>query len=625
LWDLKHAGRLKSHLGTVSDVARRELARQVLDHFTEDFKPVIPGFRAQVIHNDLNPGNVLVDPDCHDRVVGIIDFGDIVHAPLINNIAVAAAYQAMSQPDPVASACDLVAGYHSVNCLRESELKWLPLLIMTRLTTSAVISSWRAQHHPENIDYITGDQEVSWSALEQLSAVDPVVMTQAFADACEMPATSNPRQVQDHFETANEDLATQRLQYMGKSLRLSYEEPLHIVRGDGVWFFDVDGRRYLDAYNNVAHVGHCHPAVVSAITRQARLLNTNTRYLHTNVVALAKRITESMPGELGVCMFVCTGSEANDLAWRIARTVTGGSGAVVTDNAYHGNTTAVTELSPEEMTGQPEPWVVTVPAPNTFDGPFSDDPDGLVASAATVIDEAIRQLDSRGHRLAAYMYDTLFTSDGIRLPPEKYVQSIAASVRAAGGLLIADEVQAGFGRTGDAMWGFQRHGVIPDIVTLGKPMGNGHPIAAVITTPEIADLFARDQYYFNTFGGNPVAASAGLAVLDVMARERLRDNAIVVGDYLRSQIAAMASRHGSIGDIRGAGLFVGVELVTHRGSRQAARGAASRIINEMRRNGVLVGRTGTHDNVLKIRPPLVFSRANADLLCEALDDALTTL
>jgi 4-aminobutyrate aminotransferase-like enzyme/Ser/Thr protein kinase RdoA (MazF antagonist) len=626
LWDLKYAGRLKQHLDTVQDINRRSLARAILERFTDDFRPVLAGFRAQVIHNDLNPGNVLVDPENHDRIAGIIDFGDIVHAPLINEVAVAAAYQVLSQADPIASACDLVVGYHSVNPLQDSELEWLPLLIMTRLAISVVISSWRAQQHPENIDYITGDQEESWTALEKLNALDPMVMAQAFANACDVPLTGTTSTSQHQIEAGTETLSRQRLHYLGKSLRLSYDEPLHIVRGDGVWLFDADGRRYLDAYNNVAHVGHCHPTVVSAIARQARRLNTNTRYLHGDIVTLAKTITDSMPGELTVCMFVCTGSEANDLAWRIARAVTSGSGAIVTDNAYHGNTTTVTELSPEELTDrEPEPWVTTIPAPDTFTGPFQDDPDGLVATAPSQIHEAIQRLADRGHRLAAFMYDTVFTSDGIRLPPEGYVRAIVDAVRKGGGLCIADEVQAGFGRTGEFMWGFQRHGVIPDIVTLGKPMGNGHPIAAVVTTPDIANSFARDQYYFNTFGGNPVSAAAGLAVLDVMARQQLRDNAVDVGDYLRSQLAAMATHHEIIGDIRGAGLFTGVELVSERGGRQAASEAAHETINQMRRNGILIRLTGPHNNVLKIRPPLVFSRANADLLCESLDDVLTAL
>jgi 4-aminobutyrate aminotransferase-like enzyme/Ser/Thr protein kinase RdoA (MazF antagonist) len=625
LWDLKYAGRLRKYLDTIPDISQRSLAGDVLDRFSTSIEPAFATLRAQIIHNDLHPGNVLVDPDRHDHVVGIIDFGDIVHAPLINEVAVAAAYQTLSQHDPVASAGELIAGYHAINPLLDRELEMLPLLIMTRLVMSVVISSWRGQQHPENVEYITGDQHPSWVALEQLAAIDPKEIADAFSAACGMLAAGEPGVPLARSRESDNALTGRRQHFLGESLQLSYQQPLHLVKGDGVWLFDADGRRYLDAYNNVAHVGHCHPDVVSAISRQARLLNTNTRYLHADIVDLAAKIADTMPGELSVCMFVCTGSEANDLAWQIARSVTGGSGAIVTDNAYHGNTSAVTELSPEELGRAPEPWVATVPAPNTYDGPCRDDDSALLESSASVIEQAVEELRGRGHRLAAYMFDTIFASDGIRVPPEGYLESIFDKIREAGGVCIADEVQAGFGRTGEFMWGFQRHGVVPDIVTLGKPMGNGHPIAAVVITPDIAASFARKQYYFNTFGGNPVSAAAGLAVLRIMTQERLQENAIAVGSYLRSGIRALASHHAIIGDIRGAGLFTGVELVSDRDTRQAATDQARTVSNEMRRHGVLIGLTGENDNVLKIRPPMVFDRANADLLCATLDGVLADL
>jgi 4-aminobutyrate aminotransferase-like enzyme len=490
---------------------------------------------------------------------------------------------------------------------------------------SVVIASWRAQQHPENIEYITGDQHSSWVALEQLAAIDPKAMSRAFSEACGLPGGGEQRSPHARSPESDEALSDRRQHLLGESLQLSYQQPLHIVKGDGVWLFDSDGKRFLDAYNNVAHVGHCHPDVVSAIHRQARLLNTNTRYLHADIVDLAAKIADTMPGDLSVCTFVCTGSEANDLAWQIARSVTGGSGAIVTDNAYHGNTNAVIELSPEELGRAPEPWVATVPAPNTYDGPCRDDDRALVESSAPRIGQAVEELRGRGHRLAAFMFDTIFASDGIRIPPEGYLQAVFDKVHEAGGVCIADEVQAGFGRTGEFMWGFQSQGVVPDIVTLGKPMGNGHPIAAVVTTPDIAASFARKQYYFNTFGGNPVSAAAGLAVLRIMTQERLQENAVAVGSYLRSQIRNLSSNHAIIGDIRGAGLFTGVELVADRHSRQAATDQARTVTNEMRRHGVLIGLTGENDNVLKIRPPMVFNRSNADLLCATLDGILADL
>jgi 4-aminobutyrate aminotransferase-like enzyme len=364
---------------------------------------------------------------------------------------------------------------------------------------------------------------------------------------------------------------------------------------------------------------------VQAIAAQASRLNTNTRYLHEHIVQYADELTARMPGDLSVCFFVCTGSEANDLAWQIACAASGGSGAIVTEHAYHGNTTAVAQLSPEELgSRRPENWVTTVPAPDRYryraDGERSE---ALAGEAfAAHLDTAIATLYERGRRVAAFFVDTIYTSDGIHIAPPGYLAAAWRRVRAAGGLCIADEVQAGFGRTGDYLWGFEQQGVVPDIVTLGKPMGNGHPLAAVVTTPAIARAFAADRYYFNTFGGNPVSCAAGLAVLEVLEREGLKANAREVGVCLRARLDELQSRHASIGDVRGSGLFYGVELVVERATQEPAPEAARTIVNAMRREGVLIGRTGRHENVLKIRPPLVFSRDNANQLADALDRVL---
>ncbi len=618
LWDLKQAPALRKHLPSVQDPVQREMAESVLDLYARHVEPLCAGLRSQVIHNDLNPCNVVIDTEDATHVTGVIDFGDMVHAPLINEVAIAAAYQTLASDDPVRAAADLVGAYHAVNPLEQDEVSLLPYLILTRLASSVLIASWRSAHHRENLEYITGDIDESGDAIASLLKTGIPVVSAAFADACGQSPAGKANDAS--AGAGSPDLVDRRNRFLGESLELSYDKPLHLILGRGVWLVDRDGRRYLDAYNNVAHVGHCHPQVVSAIEKQARTLNTNTRYLHGKIVALAERIAASMPGDLSVCMFVCTGSEANDLAWRIAHSVTGNSGAIVTEKAYHGNTTAVTELSPEEMTErQPEPWVETVPAPDTYRMDLDDS-----GSGSSHFEPAIGRLEARGHRLAAFMYDTIYSSDGIFLPPEAYLQSVFDAVRAAGGLCIADEVQAGFGRTGDVMWGFERQQVMPDIVTLGKPMGNGHPIAAVVTTPDIASRFTRDQYYFNTFGGNPVSAAAGLAVLDVLERECLLDNAVNSGDHLRACLHELASHHEAIGDIRGAGLFTGLEFVSDRETRQADADLARRVVNGMRASGVLIGRTGIRDNVLKIRPPMVFSRSDADLFCETLDAVLTS-
>jgi len=417
-------------------------------------------------------------------------------------------------------------------------------------------------------------------------------------------------------------LMDRRAKALGPAYRLFYETPLHPVRGEGVWLFDADGRRLLDAYNNVASVGHCHPHVVAAIARQAGVLNTHTRYLHEGVLDYAERLLATMPPALGHAMFTCTGSEANDLAMRIARAHTRAEGLIVTRFAYHGVTASIAQASPSlGKFVQIGDAVRTVAAPDSY----RIAPDAIGAFFANGVREAIADLRAKGIRSAALMVDTVFSSDGICADPPGFLAEAVDAIREAGGIFIADEVQAGLGRCGDALWGFQRHGVVPDIVTMGKPLGAGHPLAGLTVRPEVLAAFGRECRYFNTFGGNPVAMAAGMAVLDVIEREGLVANAQRVGRYLRAGLSALATRHALIGDVRGAGLFIGVELVTDRAAKTPASAETVRIVNQLRERGVLLSSTGPHANTLKIRPPLVFSQTDADLLVDTLDEVLTAL
>jgi 4-aminobutyrate aminotransferase-like enzyme len=405
---------------------------------------------------------------------------------------------------------------------------------------------------------------------------------------------------------------------------LFYRQPLYLVRGQGAWLYDAAGRAFLDGYNNVPVVGHSHPRVVAAIARQAATLNTNTRYLHESALDLAERLIATLPAGLDTVMFVNSGSEANDLAWRLAKSATGGSGGVVTSFAYHGVTDAIAHMSPEEWrTSEPPAHVALLEAPDGYRGRFRYGNPGWPSLFAASADEAVATLSERGHRPAAMFIDTGFTSDGILTPPPAYLQEVCRIWRAAGGLFVADEVQVGFGRTGAHFWGFESHGLTPDIVTLGKPMGNGHPVAAVITRSEIAAHFARETGWFSTFGGNPVAAAAALAVLDVIEEEELMGNALEVGELLRSQLGGLAERHSLIGEVRSRGLLIGVDLVRDRTTREAA--PAADIVNGMRERGVLIGSTGPGSNVLKIRPPLVINAAEAGQLVATLDQLLEEL
>lgn len=442
-----------------------------------------------------------------------------------------------------------------------------------------------------------------------------------------MPTAPNPAatminayaQGQGNLGPAEAALVARRMKALGPAYRLFYETPVHLVRGKDVWLYDKDDNAYLDTYNNVASVGHCHPHVVAATARQSALFNSHTRYLHETVLDYAEKLLATFPAELAHVMFTCTGSEANDLALRIACAHTGGTGFIVTETAYHGVTLAVAGMSPSLGPGVDlGPHVRTIPAPDPAQ--MAGDPgQGFAAAVQAAVDDMRRH----GIKPAGLIVDTLFSSDGVFADPPGFLQAAAATIRAAGGVFIADEVQPGFGRTGDAMWGFARHGLVPDMVSLGKPMGNGYPVAGLVIRPEILAAFAARARYFNTFGGNAVACATAMAVLEVIEAEGLQKNARTTGAYLRAGLEALARTHPCLGPIRGAGLFFGVEI---QGERPLTPDPARtlRIVNALCRARILISATGPRANVLKIRPPLTFSPAHADHFLEGLDTALRT-
>ncbi len=415
-------------------------------------------------------------------------------------------------------------------------------------------------------------------------------------------------------------LIERRRALLGPGYKLFYERPLEIVRGEGVHLYDRDGVEYLDAYNNVPCVGHCNPTVVEAIVNQTRTLNTNTRYLAEPILDYAERLLATHHDGLQNVMFGCTGSEATDLAMRIARFVTSGTGVVVSANAYHGVTAAAAELSPSLGRGVPLGAHVRTVAPPR---PGDDAMDAGPAFAARV-SEAIEDLARHGTRTAAVLMDTIFSSDGVIPDPAGLLAPVVDVTRAAGALFIADEVQPGFGRTGEAMWGYQRHGVAPDLVTMGKPMGNGTPLSGVATRPELVERFGQEVRYFNTFGANSVAIAAGAAVLEVIERDDLLANARDVGRHLRAGLLAIADRFPVMRSVRGAGLFVAADFVEPAtGSPDPA--LTGRIVNGLRERRVLISTTGAAAASLKVRPPLPFSRADADRLLAALADVLESI
>ena len=415
--------------------------------------------------------------------------------------------------------------------------------------------------------------------------------------------------------SSDSSLLKRRHKVFGSAYRLFYDPPLHVASAAGVWITASDGKRYLDAYNNVASLGHGHPKVVQALSEQARTLNTHTRYLEPLVVAYAEKLLARFPASLDQLMLTCTGSEANDLALRIARACTGGTGVIVTQNAYHGVTTAVAELSPS--LGEGVPLGVHVRA---IEPPGANGGADVGRCFAESVQAAIDDLQRHGIKLSALLVDTVFSSDGVRTDPPGFLSAAVQAVHKAGGVFIADEVQAGFCRTGESFWGFQRHQFVPDIVTLGKPMGNGYPVAGVVAGGALIDAFAQQSRYFNTFAGSAVAAAVANAVVDVIDEEGLGRNAQQVGQRLKEGIAGLARNTSGLGAVRGAGLFIGAVVVDADGEPDAARAAS--VVNHMYRQGVLISMTGPYANVLKIRPPLVFTSEHADLLIKALGNAL---
>ena len=629
LWDLTQAPRLLSHSHHIKEAQRRQQVEKVLDHFDREVLPKLQALRAQIIHNDVSVLNTLVEGD---RVTGIIDFGDLIYAPLVCDLAVPISELMATHPYPMETAAEIVAGYHGVTPLEEDELRLIFDLVSTRCAMSVAIANWRVHEHPENRSYIMDGVDEAADLLERMNRWGAEQMFAALRRACSMPisfATANSIGEMPSSNTSHQSLVERRRQVLGPQLELSYDKPLHIVRGEGVWLIDAEGRSYLDAYNNVPAVGHCHPAVVQALAKQAATLNTNTRYLHETIIEYAERLSATLPGDLSICMFVCSGSEANDLAWRLAKAYSGNSGGVVMEDAYHGTTDVVHELSPAEYRAEKRRIlaenIVTIPAPDLYRGRLNTD--GTLDSGyfTSTVDGAITTLGKRGLKPAAFYVDSVLSSNGIIISPSGYLSTVFDKIRAAGGLCVADEVQSGFGRTGDHFWGFEAHGVIPDIVTLGKPIANGLSMAAVVTTPEIIKPLMEETDFFSTTGGNPVSCAAALAVLNVLEDEDLQTQAAQVGAKLRSDIKNLAEIHTLIGDVRGAGLFLGVELVRDHTTLEPASKEASAVANRMRELGVLVGIDGPHSNVLKIRPPLVFNANHALQLTQTLDQALSDI
>jgi 4-aminobutyrate aminotransferase-like enzyme len=539
----------------------------------------------------------------------------MVHSCTVFDCAIGMAYMLLGKEDLLATAVPILRAYHQTSPLTAVELQHLPTLIAMRWCTSVAIAAHQMAQEPDNA-YLAVSQSGAWAALAQWWQMDPQTSQHAFQQAI------NP-------ERSQAELLHLRRQYLNPSLSISYSKPLKIVRGSGVFLYDEAGRPFLDLVNNVCHVGHCHPRVVRALSEQAAVLNTNTRYLHDNIVTLAQRLTATLPDPLSVCFFVNSGSEANDLALRLARTHTGQIDTLVLDGAYHGNLTSLIEISPYKFDGrggQGAPaHIHKLLMPDPYRGPYKGYSTETGQQYAQHVQETISHIQNEGRGIAAFIAESVLGCGGQIVLPDGYFQAAFQYVREAGGVCIADEVQVGFGRVGTHFWGFQTQDAVPDIVTMGKPFGNGHPLAAVVTTPEIAASFNNGMEYFNTFGGNPVSCAVGTAVLDIIHDEQLQQNALHVGSYLLAGLRDLQIHYPLIGDVRGLGLFIGIELVRDPDTLEPAAAEASHLVNQMKERSILLSTDGPLHNVIKIKPPIILSQENADFLLSELNAVLGEL
>jgi 4-aminobutyrate aminotransferase-like enzyme/Ser/Thr protein kinase RdoA (MazF antagonist) len=614
-WDVRRLPELVQHSQYIESPALRASVERVSETF-RNCLPRLRGLRSQAIHGDCHAANLLVDGHAQ-AVCGILDFGDMIHAPLIFEPAVAMSELLTEAGAPLTPIASVLRGFAQGQSLQSDEVELLFDIVTARHAVTLLVHAWRAQHDLAGARLLEGAAAHSERSLPLLLSSGRQALTDAWHEAAGTSGASVGTGIAPRVELAR------RHRLMGAGAELFYEQPLHLVRGSGVWLYDSQGQAYLDVYNNVAHVGHAHPTVVAAIQKQVATLATHTRYLHGNILEYAEQLTARLPAHLDACIFVNSGSEANDVAWRLARLASGHDGGLVMEYAYHGITDAVAALTPGVRPPHDARVVTLASPPNGLRADDAMNPAQLAATGQDA-DRAVAELARRGFAPAAFFVDTAITSSGIFDAPPAWANTLSARLRAAGCLIVADEVQYGLGRCGSHFWGFERRGLTPDIVTMGKPVANGYPMGVVVANRALIEAFQAKFGFFSTFGGNAVAAAAGLAVLKVLDAEQLMANAAATGSYLREQLEAVAARHDCLGEVRGNGLLLGLEVLNRDGS--ASRPRNKKIVNALAAQcRILIGYEGPHASILKLRPPMPFRREHADLLVQALDAAAAAI
>ncbi len=615
-WDLARADQHRSKIPSVENPEKRQILEWVFLLYAAVAKPLFDSLPLGLIHGDINDDNILVE---NGKVSGILDFGDCLLNPMVCDLSIALAYHTLDEENPLEAAATIIGAYHKIRPLNLDEISAIFPLICARLAVSVIISAQRRNIDPTRESWFVSEER-AWEKLDAFSKIGPA---QA---AILLSSKTDLKPFEDRGLSASQ-LLKARKRVIAPSMSPSYDTPLKILTGKGQYLYDYNGRPFLDLYNNVCHVGHCHPKVVKAGQNQMARLNTNTRYLYDELSEYAQRLCDTLPEELDTCFFVNSGSEANELALRIAQTVTGQKNMLVVDNAYHGHTSAMVNLSPYKFmgrggTGLPEPWVHVVPVADGYRGEFKGSSKESGVAYGNQVGKIIESINTG---IAGFFTESLLSCGGQVIPPKGYFETAFDHVRNAGGLCIVDEVQVGFGRCGSHFWAFEMQNVVPDIVVMGKPIGNGHPMAAVVTTKSIAKTFANGMEFFATFGGNPVSCAIGLAVLDVIENEKLQSHATDVGGRLLKGLKNLKSKHDIIGDVRGVGLFIGIELVKDRETLIPATEKANEMVNRLKNRGILLGTDGPFNNVIKIKPPMVITSDDVDMFIRVFDDALTNM
>ncbi len=605
-WDILQIDLTKKYYEYIPNPSDRKLVDYFYQQYHEMVSLSVPELRKSIIHADANDLNVIVTDN---TVSGIIDFGDVVYSLLVNDPAIAITYAMFGKDDPIKWAKPIIKGYCKILPLEEKEIDLLYYLVGARLCTILCKAAQSKTDHPDD-DYLTISEKPAWELLKKWITINPVKASDEFRKAADLESI-----IQD---TTQQDIE-KRSNYLSKALSVSYSPPIKMEKAAFQYMYDHLGNTYLDTRNNIPHVGHCHPKVVAAAQGKIARLNTNTRYLYDEMTEYSEKLLAKFPEALNKVFFVNSGSAASDLAIRLALTHTKKPDIVIMEHGYHGNTQLSIDISHYKFSGKggqgKKDNILVAPVPDTYRGPYNNH-DGMAGKMYAL--DLLKTIESRQHSISAFIAEPIISAAGQVPLPKGYLKEIYPFIRKQGGVCISDEVQTGFGRSGTHFWGYEMSDIVPDIVILGKPIGNGHPMAAVVCTDEIACSFNNGMEFFSSFGGNPVSCATGLAVLEVLEEENLIQNALEVGNYMIEKFNELREEFKYIGDVRGSGLCLGVDIVKDPSTKEPATEIAGMLVKGLKLKKILAGTDGPYDNVLKIKPPLCFTTENVDQLLDEL-------